>query len=61
MMWCKHLLRKIKIKGNGNGKKLKKACTLFYCFLGVMNVWKGFKMRVKIMEIKSAEINAALN
>lgn len=37
------------------------ACTIFYCFLGVMNVWKGFKIRVKMMEIKSAEINAALN
>ena len=39
----------------------KQACTLFYCLLGVMNDWKGFKIRVKIMAIKSAEINAALN
>ena len=37
----------------------KKACTLFYSFLGVMNVWKGFKIRVKIMEIKSVENNIA--
>ena len=28
--------------------------------VGVMNVWTGFKIGVKILEIKSAEINAAL-
>ena len=33
----------------------KKACS--YCFLIVKNVWIGSK----ILEIKSAEINAALN
>ena len=32
----------------------------FNIFLGGMSVWKGFKIWVKIMEIKSAEINAAL-
>ena len=32
----------------------------FIIFLGGMSVWKGFKIWVKIMEIKSAEINAAL-
>jgi len=31
------------------------------CFLGVKNVWTGSKTGVKILEIKSAEINAALN
>ena len=30
-------------------------------FLGVKNVWTGSKVGVKILEIKSAEINAALN
>ena len=30
-------------------------------FLGVKNVWTGSKIEVKILEIKSAEINAALN
>ena len=30
-------------------------------FLGVKNVWTGSKIGVKILEIKSAEINAALN
>ena len=29
--------------------------------LGVKKVWTGFKIGVKILEIKSAEINAALN
>ena len=38
-------------------ERLKKSCTLFYFFLGDMNVWKGFQ----IMEIKSAEMNAAIN
>ena len=37
----------------------KKACSK--CFLRVKNVWTGSKMRVKVLEIKSAEINAALN
>ena len=37
----------------------KKACSL--CFLGVKNIWTGSKIGVKILEIKSAEINAALN
>ena len=37
----------------------KKACS--YCFLGVKNVWTGSKIGVKILEIKSPEINAALN
>ena len=35
---------------------------LIHCillFLGVVNVWIVSKIRVKIMEIKSAEINAA--
>ena len=36
----------------------KKACS--YCFLGVKNFWTGSKIEVKILEIKSAEINAAL-
>ena len=26
-----------------------------------MSVWKGVKIRVKVMEIKIAEINASLN
>ena len=39
----------------------RKACTLFYCFSGVMHALKDFKIRVKIMEIKSAELNASLN
>ena len=30
-------------------------------FLGVKNVWTGSKIGVKILEIKSAEMNAALN
>ena len=30
-------------------------------FLGVKNVWTGSKIGVKILEIKSAEISAALN
>ena len=30
-------------------------------FLGVKNVWTGSKIGVKILEIKSAEINVALN
>ena len=30
-------------------------------FLGVKNVWTGSKIGVKRLEIKSAEINAALN
>ena len=30
-------------------------------FLGVKNVWTGSKIGVKILEIKSGEINAALN
>ena len=30
-------------------------------FFGVKNVWTGSKIGVKILEIKSAEINAALN
>ena len=30
-------------------------------FLGVKNVWTGSKSGVKILEIKSAEMNAALN
>ena len=30
-------------------------------FLGVKNVWTSSKIEVKILEIKSAEINAALN
>ena len=29
--------------------------------LGLKNVWTGSKIGVKILEIKSAEINAALN
>ena len=29
-------------------------------FLGVKNVWTGFKIGVKILEITSADINAAL-
>ena len=29
--------------------------------LGFKNVWTGSKIRVKILEMKSAEINAALN
>ena len=29
--------------------------------LGVKNVWTGSKIGVKILEIKSEEINAALN
>ena len=37
----------------------KKACS--YCFFGVKNVWTGSTSGVKILEIKSAEINAALN
>ena len=40
-----------------NGKKE----SLWLMFLGVKNVWTGSKIGVKIMEIKSAEINAALN
>ena len=36
----------------------KKACS---CFLGVKNIWTDSKIGVKILEIKSAEINAALN
>ena len=34
-----------------------KACSLF---LGVKNVWTGSKIGVKILEITSADINAAL-
>ena len=30
-------------------------------FLGVKNVWTGSKIGVKVLEIKSAEINVALN
>ena len=30
-------------------------------FLGVKNVWTGSKIGVKKLEIKSAEINTALN
>ena len=30
-------------------------------FLGVRNVWTGSKIGVEILQIKSAEINAALN
>ena len=30
-------------------------------FLGVKNVWTGSKIGVKILEIKSAEIDSALN
>ena len=30
-------------------------------FLGVKNVWTGSKIGVKILEIKSAEINAQQN
>ena len=36
----------------------KKACSFF---LGFKNVWTGSKIGVKILEIKSAEIKAALN
>ena len=38
----------------------KKAYSL-KCFLGVKNVWTASKIGVKILEVKSAEINAALN
>ena len=31
------------------------------CFLGVKNVWTGSKIGVKILEIKSAEINVQQN
>ena len=51
----------LKILINVGVKGRKKACTSFYCFLSVMNVWKGFKIRVKIMEIKSAEIKATFH
>ena len=34
---------------------------VFLFFLGVMNVWKGCHIRVKIMESMSAGITAALN
>ena len=37
----------------------EKACS--WRFLGVKNVWTGSKIGVEILEIKSAEINAALN
>ena len=37
----------------------KKACSS--CFLGVKNVWTGSKIGVKILEIKNAKLNAALN
>ena len=30
-------------------------------FLGVKNVWTGSKIGVKILKIKGAEMNAALN
>ena len=30
-------------------------------YLGVKNVWTGSKIGVKILEIKSTEMNAALN
>ena len=30
-------------------------------FLGVKKVWTGSKIEVKILEIKNAEIDAALN
>ena len=50
-------LRMIKIKGNGK----KESLYLILLFLGVMNGWKGLKIRVKIREIKSAHINAALS
>ena len=39
--------------------KRKKVCSK--CFLGVKNVWTDSKVGVKILEIKSAEINVALN
>ena len=42
-------------------KAKKESLYLISFFIGVMNVWKGFKIRVQIMEIKSAEINAALH
>ena len=37
----------------------KKACSL--CFLGVKNVWTGFKTVVKILEIKGAEMLHLIN
>ena len=37
----------------------QKACS--ECLLGVKNDWTGSKIGVKILEIKSAEINTALN
>ena len=48
---------KIQINVGVNGKK----GLLFSCFVGVMDVWKRFKIRVKIMEIKRAGIKAAFN
>ena len=39
----------------------KKACTVVNVFSSVKNVWTGSKIGAKILEIKSAEINAAFN
>ena len=38
----------------------KKACTLLF-FRFDIKVWKGFKIRVEMMESNSAKINDALN
>ena len=50
----------LKIRINVGVNEKKESLYLILLFLGVMNIWKGFKIRVKRMEIKSAEINAAL-
>ena len=39
----------------------RKKAFVFNVFLGVKNAWTGSKIGVKILEIKRAEINAALN
>ena len=57
--YCKPSLsfcERCKIKGKWKERKL-----VVNTFLSVKKVWTVFKIGVKILEIKSVEINAALN